>query len=226
MGRFWEVWSQILKKLKFIQNWEFCHRFHTLMSFWPCIISWRYFDFFSWFVWILLTCKIKNIWLLYIYIYIYIYMFLCVPQKGKIHTGLDIILIFGLTIPFGFELQIKGLGKLKGIVHPKWRWTPSFAILDKFVSSEQIWRHLAFHHLLTNGSSAVNGCRQNAQTADKKHHNNPHDSSPLINILQSKKLDFPSRLKIVASGYPYYEWKSCLIWIKREICTDQAHFTR
>ncbi len=28
-------------------------------------------------------------------------------------------------------------------------------------SSEQIWRNLALHNLLTNGSSAVNGCHQN-----------------------------------------------------------------
>ncbi len=28
-------------------------------------------------------------------------------------------------------------------------------------SSEQIWSNSALHHLLTNGSSAVNGCRQN-----------------------------------------------------------------
>ncbi len=34
--------------------------------------------------------------------------------------------------------------------------------VQDFVSStEQIWRNLAFHHFLTNGSSAVNGCRQN-----------------------------------------------------------------
>ncbi len=34
--------------------------------------------------------------------------------------------------------------------------------VDEFVSSsEQIWRNLALYHLLTNGSSAVNGCRQN-----------------------------------------------------------------
>ncbi len=34
--------------------------------------------------------------------------------------------------------------------------------VDEFVSSlEQILRKLGFHHLLTNGSSAVNGCRQN-----------------------------------------------------------------
>uniref|UniRef100_A0A672M1T8 RRM domain-containing protein n=1 Tax=Sinocyclocheilus grahami TaxID=75366 RepID=A0A672M1T8_SINGR len=31
--------------------------------------------------------------------------------------------------------------------------------------SEQIWRNLAIHHLLSNGSSAVNGCRQNESCA-------------------------------------------------------------
>ncbi len=57
---------------------------------------------------------------------------------------------------------------LKGIVHPKmnicWQCTHPQAIQDEdeFVSSrEQIWRNVALHHLLTNGSSAVNGCRQN-----------------------------------------------------------------
>ncbi len=34
--------------------------------------------------------------------------------------------------------------------------------VDEFASlSEEIWRNVAIHHLLTNGSSAVNGCRQN-----------------------------------------------------------------
>ncbi len=34
--------------------------------------------------------------------------------------------------------------------------------IDEFVSSsEQIWRNVALYHLFTNGSSAVNGCRQN-----------------------------------------------------------------
>uniref|UniRef100_A0A8C1BVP5 NTF2-related export protein n=1 Tax=Cyprinus carpio carpio TaxID=630221 RepID=A0A8C1BVP5_CYPCA len=34
--------------------------------------------------------------------------------------------------------------------------------VDEFVfPSEQIWRDLALHHLLTNRSSAVNGCRHN-----------------------------------------------------------------
>ncbi len=45
-----------------------------------------------------------------------------------------------------------------------WKYTHFQAIQDEneFISlSEQIWRNLALHHLLTNGSSAVNGCRQN-----------------------------------------------------------------
>ncbi len=34
--------------------------------------------------------------------------------------------------------------------------------VDEFVSSsEEIWRNVAVHHLLTNGSYEVNGCRQN-----------------------------------------------------------------
>ncbi len=34
--------------------------------------------------------------------------------------------------------------------------------VDEFVSTlEQIWWNVAFYHLLTNGSSVVNGCRQN-----------------------------------------------------------------
>ncbi len=34
--------------------------------------------------------------------------------------------------------------------------------VDEFVSSsDQVLRNLALHHLLTNGSTAVNGCRQN-----------------------------------------------------------------
>ncbi len=56
----------------------------------------------------------------------------------------------------------------EGIVHPKirtcWKCPRSQAVqdVDEFVSlSEQIWRNVALHHLLTNGSSAVNGCRQN-----------------------------------------------------------------
>ncbi len=51
---------------------------------------------------------------------------------------------------------------------PKNLFTYSQSIQDvnEFVSSsEQIWINLALRHLLSNGSSAVNGCHQN--TADK-----------------------------------------------------------
>ncbi len=68
----------------------------------------------------------------------------------------------------------------KGIVHPKmkicWNFTYPQAVqdVDEFVSStEQIWRSVASHHLLTNGSSAVNGCRQNERPNSWLHHNNP-----------------------------------------------------
>ncbi len=46
-----------------------------------------------------------------------------------------------------------------------WQFIHPQAILDadQFVSLsiDQIWRNVALHHLLTSGSSAVNGCRQN-----------------------------------------------------------------
>ncbi len=45
-----------------------------------------------------------------------------------------------------------------------WKCTRTQVIqdVDEFVSSsEQIWRNVALHHLLTDGPSAVNGCRQN-----------------------------------------------------------------
>ncbi len=55
---------------------------------------------------------------------------------------------------------------LKGLIHPKMiiccKCTPQ-AVQDvnEFIClPEQIWRNSALHHL-TNGSSAVNGCRQN-----------------------------------------------------------------
>ncbi len=60
-------------------------------------------------------------------------------------------------------LQLRSLDLLKVIIHPKMKiYTQVIQDVDEFVSSsEQIWINLAFHHLLTNGSSAVNGCRQN-----------------------------------------------------------------
>ncbi len=38
---------------------------------------------------------------------------------------------------------------------------PPQAIPEFVYSLKKIWRHLALHYLLTNGSSVVNGCRQN-----------------------------------------------------------------
>ncbi len=57
-----------------------------------------------------------------------------------------------------------------------------------FSSSEQIWRNWALYHLLTNGSSAVNGCRQNESPNSRyKHYNNPkHDCCSLFNVLNQK----------------------------------------
>ncbi len=64
----------------------------------------------------------------------------------------------------------KRLRYLKGIVRLKmndcWKCTRLHAIQDVecfFSSSEQIWRNLALHHLLT---SAVNGCRQNESSSN------------------------------------------------------------
>ncbi len=57
---------------------------------------------------------------------------------------------------------------LKGIVQPEMKICQTLTCpqaiedVDYFVSLlEQIGRNLALHHLLINGSSAVNGCRQN-----------------------------------------------------------------
>ncbi len=43
-----------------------------------------------------------------------------------------------------------------------WKYTLRIQDTDYFVSSsEQILRNVTLHHLLNNGSSAANGCRQN-----------------------------------------------------------------
>ncbi len=72
-----------------------------------------------------------------------------------------------------------------------WKCTRSQAIQDVdefFFSSEQIWRNWALYHLLTNGSSAVNGCCQNESPNSRyKHYNNPkHDCCSLFNVLNQK----------------------------------------
>ncbi len=81
--------------------------------------------------------------------------FTCLTSKG----GVIDLKEFTLKLTFA-----------ENVTHPQ-----AVRDVDELVfSSEQIWRNLALHHLLTNGSSTMNGCRQNeSQRADKKHHNNP-----------------------------------------------------
>ncbi len=50
---------------------------------------------------------------------------------------------------------------IKGIIHPKFSHHDIQDVDDLVSSSEQILRNFALDHLLNNGSSAVNGCRQN-----------------------------------------------------------------
>ncbi len=54
---------------------------------------------------------------------------------------------------------------LKGQFTQKWKfariYSPITDVKKTVSSSEQIWINVALHHLLTNGSSAVDGCRQN-----------------------------------------------------------------
>ncbi len=67
-----------------------------------------------------------------------------------------------------FQFAWNNFMSIKEIVHPKMNICCKFTHfqgiqdVDEFASlAEQIWRNSALHHLLTNGSSAVDGCRQN-----------------------------------------------------------------
>ncbi len=80
------------------------------------------------------------------------------------HTHSDIC----LCVTVRSRLKNEQIRPIKGIVHPKTKTCrkcshpQAIQNVDEFVaSSEQIWINLALHHLLTWGSSAVNGCRQN-----------------------------------------------------------------
>ncbi len=59
-----------------------------------------------------------------------------------------------------------GGGYFKGTVHQKFKVAEKCLTLrlSKMLMSlflHQIWRNVTFHHLFSNGCSAVNGCRQN-----------------------------------------------------------------
>ncbi len=116
----------------------------------------------------------------------------------------------------------------------------------------QIWINVALHHLFPTGSSEVNGCRQNNQTADKKISQVLYiDYSPSITILWSEKAvclyeTNPSSRHFVIqtiasalseSGEKYAQIKRGLevktVWnISKQICWCQLwkhtilHFTR
>ncbi len=100
----------------------------------------------------------------------------------------------------------------------------------------------SIHILFINGSSAGMGAvRMRVQTADKKitviHYSNPHHSSSINWCLVKQKAAFcykqihhydvlssnsnMSPLSIILLS----PVKSCLVWIGREVCTDQAPFT-
>ncbi len=65
---------------------------------------------------------------------------------------LEISLKYILKVSFHLKMSI-----CQKSTHPQ-----AIQVVEEFVSSSrQIWKNLALHHLLTNGSSAANGCRQN-----------------------------------------------------------------
>ncbi len=99
----------------------------------------------------------------------------------------------------------------------------------------QIWRNVALHHLLSNGCSAVNGCHQN-ESLIKTSQYNPHHSSPPVNIWRRQKLclwetnpslrcfnfKVPAKIWVLYPQYCFHQRKRPLVWIRREICTDQG----
>ncbi len=106
--------------------------------------------------------------------------------------------------------------------------------VDEFVSSsEQMWRNLALHHLLTNDSSVVNGCRQKewVQTSYKNitiiHTNPVHELMPC----EAKSCIFIRNKSIKTLNYCFLlKYKGfCLLLSPvtklKWICTDQAPFT-
>ncbi len=111
-----------------------------------------------------------------------------------------------------------------------------------FFSLGQIWINLALNDLLTSGSSAVNGCRQNESSNSwLKRNNNPQViHTPPVHQLTSceaKGCMFVRNKSIIkdiltSNRCFWLKWvhnntssRSHLIWIRREICTDQAQFT-
>ncbi len=125
---------------------------------------------------------------------------------------------------------------IKGIVNPKmkicWIFTHPQAIQDveEFVSSSDLERcsipSLAHQWILCSEWVPSEWESKQLLKTSQWSTNNPHHSSPSINILWSEKLHVCKKQThhyslILLSPVK----KSHLVWIRREICTDQALFT-
>ncbi len=95
------------------------------------------------------------------------------PDSYGLQTELEIcalcLLTLGLSIPTHSNLKPAKVLKEQ-------------AIRDQ----EEFGSSSGLEKCLSNGCSAVNGCRQNESLI--KHHNNPHHSSPSVNIWRRQKL--------------------------------------
>ncbi len=78
--------------------------------------------------------------------------------------------------------------------------------------------NIAFSNLLSNGCSAVNGCRQNeSPNSWWKHHNNPHHSSPSINILGSQirvHNIWSLLISLLNQARWRFHWRKCYVWTR------------
>ncbi len=89
---------------------------------------------------------------------------------------------------------------VKGTIHPKMKicrktsYPQAVQDVDEFVSS---WRNVALHHLLSNGSSIVNGCRQNESQNITIVHTTP------VHQLTSCEVKCWSILKIFYTSYKH-----------------------
>ncbi len=106
----------------------------------------------------------------------------------------------------------KWLRIVMGIVHPKFKicqkCTPfKFPFVS---SSEQIRRNVALHHLLTNRSSAVNGCHQNESSNSWQKHHNCHESGcHSLQLHITHGLHLPSCTAHTHSRPPLHQSHSC-----------------
>ncbi len=70
----------------------------------------------------------------------------------RVHRGQGLFSVNAVEMNSGGTDSVKTQLYIQ-VMHPQ--------TIQDVSSSEQIWRNVALHHCLSNGSSAVNGCRQN-----------------------------------------------------------------